>query len=236
MSDIHSNLESLIIGLKIMHKHNVDSILCLGDIVGYGPNPSECIDIVRRETSGAVIGNHDLAVVSQENAYRFNKYALLASIWTADNISQDQLDFLARLPYTLSIGDKMMLTHGSPFQPDQFNYIIGFADAQYEFNQFSQHICFIGHSHKPAVFCDNGNFYIPSGGRFQLEEGQKYIINVGSVGQPRDRQPLGCVVIYDDIEDTIRFFRYTYPFTTTQNKIKNLGLPAFLADRLSQGM
>jgi putative phosphoesterase len=149
ISDIHSNLEALTKALEIIDTKNIDEIVCLGDIVGYGANPNECVEIVKKRAKYVVMGNHDFAVAVDptELAY-FNSYARESALWTRGVLTEENLEFLRSLPFTISIKN-LLFVHSSPAQPREWEYIFTEAQAKVQFKYFTEKICFIGHSHLP---------------------------------------------------------------------------------------
>ncbi len=237
LSDVHGNYEALKRAIEILEMEGAEKLVCLGDIVGYGPSPSECIRKVRESCDTVVLGNHDAAIIGKEDPHRFNRYALISNIWTAEQLSPEDKDYLSSLPYTKNDEkDSYLLVHASPFQPEYFNYILSPNDALFEFQEFEEKVCFIGHSHKPAIFSSSGFLVIPNIMEKSIDDDNRYIINVGSVGQPRDGDSRGCVALYDTWRKTIRHIRFEYPIEITQRKIESFNLPDFLAERLSRGM
>ncbi|MFP4459315.1 MAG: metallophosphoesterase family protein [Candidatus Zixiibacteriota bacterium] len=236
ISDIHGNMEALNKALQILEENNVDEIFCLGDIVGYGPDPGDCINKIKENCSHVVLGNHDAAIIGKEDAHRFNRYALISNLWTADHLTTDQKAFLNELPYTYSDRESALFVHSSPFQPEYFNYILSPGDAMFEFAEFSEKLCFIGHSHKPAIFSNTSDYLVPGDTPIDLSGDHRFIVNVGSVGQPRDGDSRGCLMIYDSWKFIIEYHRFEYPYEITQDKIAGFDLPEFLAERLSRGM
>jgi putative phosphoesterase len=170
ISDIHSNLDALTAVLKEIERIKVDEIYCLGDIVGYGPNPNECIDLVKSVTEKVVVGNHDSAVINQTDMMLFNSYARESTEWTRRMISDENYEYLLKLPLKISEHD-LLFVHSTPLIPEDWNYILTQHSAEKHFNYFTEQACFIGHSHRPEMFRSIDD---------------RLIINVGSVGQPRD--------------------------------------------------
>lgn len=220
ISDIHSNREALDATFKEIDALGVDSIICLGDIVGYGPDPNYCVELVRQRADIAIIGNHDEAAINPAAAYNFNHYARKAAIWTNEILTPENRDFLISLGYSI-VEDNMFLVHSSPYNPEEWNYIFNFVEAKWQFKYFKQRICFIGHTHYPVQFND--------------EETGRKMVNIGSVGQPRDNDPRACFYIYDSDSCEGDWVRVEYPLNITARKIRDAGLPSFLAERLLWG-
>jgi diadenosine tetraphosphatase ApaH/serine/threonine PP2A family protein phosphatase len=236
LSDVHSNLEALTAVLEDAKKQNIDDYVCVGDIVGYCANPNECIDIIRDLSRNSIAGNHDFGVCSLTDITFFNDFAKRAIEWTKKVIKVDHLSFLKSLPLSCEIED-LLFVHSSPSSPDTWNYVLSMYDAKREFDFFSNQICFIGHSHQPVTFSVNSKNELGSSieNMIEISKNKRYIINAGSVGQPRDGNPKASYCIYDSKEGTVSFKRIPYDIESTQEKIIKAGLPLFLAKRLERG-
>ncbi len=230
ISDIHSNLEALQTVLNFL-SGEVDQIYCLGDVVGYGPNPNECVDLIRDHCVKVLMGNHDYAAIGKANIEYFNDFARMATYWTRKQLTDDSKTYLQGLPFTHQT-DQFVMVHASPTNPAHWYYVLSDEEARIEMQAFSQPLCFIGHSHVPVVY---SNSEIIKQAEVSFEQNKKYIVNVGSVGQPRDRDPRSCVVIYDTEAHHIRYHRLEYDVHTTYKRIIEAGLPNFLAERLLIG-
>ncbi|MCD6595947.1 metallophosphoesterase family protein [bacterium] len=241
LSDIHANLEALETAISILHNENVDKIYCIGDIIGYGANPASCIDIIEKECDGIVAGNHDWASIGKTDITYFNMYGRKAILWTAKKLSPYHKSFLAELPLFLA-NRNWCIVHSTPIEPVKWHYVFTPTQALHQFNHFDEKVCFIGHSHSPIIFTDKGGYdkiFIPQDNKtklIKLADYTRYIINVGSVGQPRDGDSRGSLAIYDADEKTVEFVRFEYQIAKTQQKILDAELPKFLAERLSQGI
>ncbi len=236
VADIHGNLEAFIEVKKQLKKQNIDKYICLGDIVGYGANPKECLELSKRLFDVIIAGNHDWACCGLFDVKYFNPYAREAVLWTQNVINEEEKNFLRSLPLTRQVDD-FEIVHGSLYHPDEFNYILSISDALKTFKLMKTQICFIGHSHAPAVFSrdeKNRIEYIDRN-EVRLENNLSYIINVGSVGQPRDGNPKSSYCIYDRDKKVIKIERIAYPVAITRDKIIKAGLPPFLAIRLGSG-
>lgn len=242
LSDIHGNLEALEAVLADIDTQQIDEIYCLGDIVGYGPNPRECIDRVMT-FQVVVLGNHDQGALFDPEG--FSSGAERAIFWTRDQLeggdnpeaAQRRWDFLAELPRAVR-QQKRLFVHGSPRNP--LNEYV-FPEDVYNTKKLEKlfslvdHVSFQGHTHVPGVFTEDLRFYHPGdiGERFTLGE-RKAMVNVGSVGQPRDNDPRSCYVILTD--ESVEFRRVAYPFDKTAEKIYAIPeLDNFLGDRLKDG-
>jgi len=243
IADIHSNLAALTAVLDdIKNQSRIDEICCLGDIVGYGPDPQECIAILRQTTEICVAGNHDWAVIGSKNEVdisEFNPDAANADLWTAQQLNDEDMEYLSNLPLVIEKGD-FTLVHGSPRDPVR-EYLLSADAAHQSLAYFKTRFCLVGHSHQPIVFTFNeagdcsGRYFLPDSPESTAIEGQ-LIINPGSVGQPRDGNPDAAYAIYDSKEQLIRLYRVPYDIRSTQEKMKAHGLPVRLSARLSLGV
>jgi diadenosine tetraphosphatase ApaH/serine/threonine PP2A family protein phosphatase len=237
-SDLHSNLESLQSFSQIIETLDHDKKVFLGDLVGYGADPNACVDWVREEADIILGGNHDYAVVGKTELTYFNSEAYQACLWTRKELTQQNKDFLKGLPCEI-VEDDIHWVHSSPFEPEQWHYVVSGKDGKINFDHFSTQLCFLGHSHRPVIIEQGPDGAIADCGspeKWDLRPDHRYIINVGSLGQPRDGNPKPAFVIYDSTKRTIEYRRYEYDFAVTQRKIIASGLPSFLAERLSVGM
>ncbi len=236
ISDIHSNLEAFTAILEYARGENIDEYVCLGDIVGYGANPNECIDLMRNLTDKVVAGNHDFGVAKMTNISYFNEAAQTAIMWTRKRIDNDKVEYIKTLPLVCEY-QSLFFVHSSPSQPDSWNYILTMNDALKEFELFDNKICFIGHSHQPTVFTINSENEIGCSisDFLTVDNKKRYIINAGSIGQPRDGNPKSAFLVYDTEKRSITFLRIAYDIEKAQKKIRDAGLPAFLAERLGVG-
>ncbi len=226
ISDIHGNLEALKKALDYIEKIEVDHIVCLGDVVGYGPNPNECVELVRIKCLFTVKGNHDAASVDLMETFHMNKLAREAAIWTHERLTPQAKDFLINLPLKTSIKNAT-LVHASPHRPENWDYILTGFDAEPVFSHFETPVCFIGHSHRPVEFTNNST---------NQAAGDKRIINVGSVGQPRDKNPKLSFGIFNTESLDYENIRLAYDVEKTAEKIYTEGLPSELAERLVYGL
>lgn len=244
ISDIHGNLEALQAVLADISGQSIDQVVCLGDIVGYGPNPNECLDIVSRKSSITILGNHDQAALIDPDG--FNPVALRAIYWTRDQLDTGsnqvvnrRWDFLSELP-RMHVQDKFLFVHGSP--RDATNEYV-FPETIYDKNKMESmfqkvpQYCFQGHTHMPGVFTPDLEFIRPHQCDFVFALGkEKLMVNVGSVGQPRDEDNRACYTIIDHAEKKIYFRRVPYNFEETIKKIYAADeLDNMLGDRLRTG-
>jgi predicted phosphodiesterase len=236
LSDVHGNLEAFQAVLKDLSQEKVDQVFFLGDIVGYGADPDKCIDNLQELTSCVVAGNHDWAAVGLTDSSHFNHAAKTAVEWTARKISADHQEFLKKLPLLQNHPD-LTLVHAAPNQPEAWDYVHSHHEASLSFQHFDQQICFIGHSHTPVAFEQNeeGTTYLLPDTTFTLRDSYRYIINTGSVGQPRDGDPRSAYGIYNQDDSLFTLKRIPYNIKRAQKKILEAGLPQSLALRLAAG-
>ena len=236
ISDIHSNLEAFQAVLSEIEKEQVDTILCLGDIVGYGPNPNECIELAQKHCETILIGNHDYACINKSEMFFFNRFARQAIEYTLSVISEENLDFISGLPFS-AIVYHYLLVHANPYTPESWDYILSIDDAIFYFSKFKAQICFIGHSHQPIVYYEtvDQQYGFTEERELNLDPDKRYIINVGSVGQPRDNNPAAAFGILDTTENHYELIRVGYNVKETIDKMYSAGLPKFLSDRLLVG-
>lgn len=248
ISDIHSNLEALEAVLTDIDRRGITQIVCLGDVIGYGPNPRECIDEVIERCEFCICGNHDVAVFYEP--FNFNVGAERACYWTRQVLEDEpnkavrdrRWEFLGKLPARLP-HERFLYVHGSPRRPIN-EYLFG--DDVYSnptklmanFDRFTEIACFVGHTHVPGVFVDDPYFEtpdeLPEPGVYEIAEDDKVIINVGSLGQPRDRDPRAAYGIVND--GRVEFIRLEYDVEKTVDKIlKTPELDDFLGHRLLEG-
>lgn len=237
VSDIHSNLEAFHAVIEDAQRHGgFDEIWSLGDLIGYGPDPSACVDLLRSHEHSAVAGNHDLAAIGSISVQRFNPYAAAANRWTAEQLTREQTEYLGSLPLILEI-DEFTLAHGSPRDP-VWEYLTTVESAIACFTHIDTYWCLVGHSHMPFLCIprpDGAAFMsFPQGRAVQLDD-DPLIVNPGSVGQPRDGDPRASYAIYDDSAQTIAHHRVEYDIAATQAKMRQHNLPDYLIDGLSLG-
>jgi diadenosine tetraphosphatase ApaH/serine/threonine PP2A family protein phosphatase len=212
-----------------------DEIWCLGDIVGYGPDPHECLEIVRTRCSLCVAGNHDLASIGKLDTSTFNEDAAGAADWSSRQLNAEDVSYLAGLPLRVE-KDNFTLVHGSPREP-VWEYILSVQEAEENLGHFKTRFCLIGHSHI-AMYFKCGNFYSagrPNNGAVLQLSDQRYIINPGGVGQPRDSDPRAAYAVYDSDTNAMVFHRVSYDIPAVQSKMQKAGLPFWLSERLAYG-
>ncbi|MCX7836101.1 MAG: metallophosphatase family protein [bacterium] len=221
ISDIHGNLEALEAVLEAGQRFSINRWVCLGDIVGYGPNPVECLELVRSHCDVIVKGNHDDACGCFAEIDEFNQIAKRAILWTIEQLKDVDRDWLSKLPLYVLEEDRMYV-HSSPYKPYLWHYIFTESEARRQIQHLPQNIryCFIGHTHEPFRF---------------VSDNKSELINVGSVGQPRDYDARSCFVVFNESLGKFHFCRVEYDIERTQQKILDRGLPRFLAHRLQLG-
>lgn len=237
LGDIHGNYDALEAVIADIEKEKVDSLLCVGDIVGYGAEPSKCIETIRRLNCITVAGNHDYAVVGKLGMESFNDGARDGVIWTREHLSDEDIEYLANLPLILE-EDEYTLVHGTLHCPELFGYVLNYNDAELCFKAMSAtvgRLCFMGHSHIPVTFSCGEVLNYSTDRRITLKDADKFLVNVGSVGQPRDRNPKAAYVIYDTKDKTVRVRRIDYNIESAAKKIRLSGLPLTNAERLKLG-
>ena len=235
VSDVHGNLEALEAVLAHLEQQSCDRVICLGDFVGYGASPNECIDLLRPRIVGAVIGNHDAAAIGKLRLTYFNVDAAEAARWTDAQLTPENRAYLLGLPYRIQ-EDGALLVHASPTEPDGWHYVLSASDAAEEMKSYPDPVCFIGHSHVAGVFerSDAGVRYTRES-ELRFAPGRRYLVNVGSVGQPRDGDPRAAYVVWDRENRTLQHHRVGYDIDSAGRRIVSAGLPQFLADRLQWG-
>lgn len=221
-SDVHSNGEALEAVLSAMTRDAVDQMLCAGDVVGYGPDPAACIDQLQKRKIPTVAGNHDWAVAGKLAVEWFHPQAAAAVEWTRTVLSVSHRQFLADLPLIWSDG-RVTLVHSSLEESETFPYILDAAAAARSLRLQKTPAVFIGHTHRPAVY------------RQGQAAAEKILVNVGSVGQPRDGDPQAAYCLYDSQKRTVEFQRVPYPIEKVQKRMRQAGLPEFLIRRLEIG-
>lgn len=240
LSDIHSNKEALSAVLSFVRRKPWDKAVFLGDLVGYGANPNQAVDMLRSlRPLAAIRGNHDKVCSGIEDGELFNRMALEAALWTRRKLTRSNIQWLKNLPQgPMVVDDAFTISHGTPIDEDA--YIFGEIEALNVFRQASFPVCFFGHSHFPVIFALSPDaittiLTVAPSFRFKLKPGVRYLINPGSVGQPRDGNPLTSFALYDSDARVVTVHRIPYQVRQTQAKILKAGLPRPLADRLSVG-
>lgn len=233
-ADVHGNFEALEAVLKAIRFDAPDLTLCLGDVVGYGPDPGACVDRVRSDGIFSLAGNHDHGVLGYIEESVFNYFAREALLWTREELDTLQLDFLRSLGLVAHFPE-FAIAHGSLHGAELFNYIQSLFDAEMSFEALDKPAFFYGHTHIPMTFFDTTPMTYTMEGEVKLEPGMRVLVNVGSVGQPRDEDPRAAYCIYDTEAGHILFRRVPYEVHVTGEKILRAGLPEALALRLEMG-
>ncbi|MDD5644066.1 MAG: metallophosphoesterase family protein [bacterium] len=235
IGDVHSNLEALNKSIEIIKEEKPDKVFFLGDLVGYGANPSECIKIARESFDVLIAGNHDYVAAGIQRCENFNPQATHAVNWTSEMLSFEEKFFLSSLPLIYEEKD-IYLVHASLPKPEEWRYLFDIEEVENTAKYASGRLIFVGHSHIPMVIeiTDEIIKHKLNPGQ-KLKKDRKYIINVGSIGQPRDGDPRICMVFYDEESGALEFQRHSYNIKTAQNKILDAGLPEMLALRLGFG-
>lgn len=238
ISDIHGNLEALQAVLEDIDSQNIDEIICLGDIIGYGANPNECLELVKSRCSVILLGNHDAAAIELLSTQHFNIHAKIAIEWTSQSLKPENRKFLSGLPFKTE-KSFMTLVHSTPYEPNMWYYITSLEEAAFNFQFFNTSVCLVGHTHIPIIIVleENKELYVHQGTQINLADipGARLLINVGSVGQPRDRNAKSCYGIFDDKLGAFNYRRVEYGIDKAQAKMKKIRMPEFLISRLVDG-
>jgi putative phosphoesterase len=242
ISDIHGNLDAFEAVLAQIRQEGVDAVVHLGDLVGYNANPNECVELLQSENIWNVAGNHDLALFDQDRAQYFNIIAHQAIVWCREQLSPENQEAVRRLPMVWQAPGQFLACHGSPTSPD--SYISQHFQGKRAFNhliqQDRQRVCFFGHTHRRALWYRDIRGKVAlrevSPGRLQLPRDCHFLINPGSVGQPRDGNPDAAYLIFDFDHFTVEFKTIPYDVGRAQRRILEAGLPPYLAERLARGV
>jgi len=235
-SDLHANLEALEAFQKNIASIDHDAKVCLGDTVGYGADPNHCVEWVRENSDVVLAGNHDYAAVGKTDTSYFNPFAMQACLWTREKLTSANQEYLCSLPVEKEKYG-IRWAHSSPFEPDKWHYVTSAMDGS-QFESFTEPVCFLGHTHVPLVLelSPEGVVEEYFVSHMKLKPGFRYIVNVGSLGQPRDHNPNPSFVTYDTNLSAIEYRRFPYDIASAQEKILQQGLPSFLAERLGSGI
>jgi diadenosine tetraphosphatase ApaH/serine/threonine PP2A family protein phosphatase len=237
LSDVHGNLEALRAVIADLHAEGAERIAFLGDAVGYGASPEECLHLLAELAEIIVAGNHDYGAVGLTDVSYFNPAAKAAILWTGRKLTAEGKAFLCRLPLVRQVGD-ITFVHATPHEPGEWNYIFTLPEAEEGFRVMSGELAFIGHSHAPVILAKRGNERVNACQKDEavLGKGVCYIINIGSVGQPRDRDARAAYGLYEETSRKYLLKRVPYDVQKAQKKIIAAGLPPYLAHRLSRGI
>ena len=240
ISDVHANLAALQVVLDELEKKKVDDYVCLGDVVGYGASPNECCELVKGVTSTTIMGNHDAAVSGKMDYSYYYDQAKQALDWTGEVLSEENINWLQTLSYIkVREEDKVCLSHGSPLEPSEFNYIFNMEQANeaYLSRDSLQQVTFIGHSHLCRIFSFNETNVVQMvPGLIELDPDKQYIISVGSVGQPRDYDPRAAYAVFDTDSRTFEQYRVSYDIALSAKRIYDARLPDAFGKRLFVGI
>jgi predicted phosphodiesterase len=235
LSDVHSNLDAFKVVLQDIRQKKIKDIVFLGDAVGYGPDPNECVEMLVKNCKILLAGNHDWGLLGLTEIGYFNEYAKYSIEWTRGVLTEKNTETLKSFLIKKEIGnDDILLVHSTPKEPEEWHYLLTLWDAEINFHYFDNKFCFLGHSHQPFII-----ERFPSGelvsykDAVRIKEGCRYIINAGSVGQPRDGDPRACYAVIDD--QKIEIVRIPYDVETVQEKMRKELLPPPLIERLSRG-
>ncbi|MBD3345324.1 MAG: metallophosphoesterase [Chitinivibrionales bacterium] len=238
ISDIHANLEALEAVFEDIEYQNIDETICLGDIVGYAADPNRCIELIKACCPLTLLGNHDAAGICMLSTVNFNVHARLAIEWTSENLSNESKSFLHVLPLK-KVRYSQSFVHSTPYEPNMWHYITSLEEAAYNFRFFDTDFCFIGHTHIPLIIVVNNRneLYVHQDTSINLQEipNARLLINIGSIGQPRDHDPRSCYGILDTEEGFFTFRRVEYDIKRCQDKMKKIKMPEFLITRLEKG-
>ncbi len=236
ISDVHSNLHALHAVIRDIESRNIDEIYFSGDAVGYGPQPDTCIEIIKNHCKILIAGNHDWAVINYTDITYFNEYARKAILWTQHTISEKYINDLQEFHLVKSSKDRnAFFVHATPKDPENWHYLLSLYDAEVNFRYFHQPLCFLGHSHTPVIVerLFSGELLVHKN-YVEVKQQSRYIVNVGSVGQPRDGDPRASYAIVHD--NAIEIVRVQYDIKKTQEEMERAFLPQRLVERLSSGL
>ena len=234
LGDIHGNIHALRAVLDDAERAGAERFLCLGDVVGYGAHPSECISVVRELGALTVAGNHDWGAIGKVDVRYFNADARDSIDWTRRQLSNEECEHLDNLEL-VATADDVTIVHSSLFAPDYFDYINTLYDVHLNFKHLSTRICFVGHSHVPVMFLDTEPAAVFLEPEYKVPEDRRLVVNVGSVGQPRDHLNLASYALYDSDERKVSMRRVDYDCQSASQDILDAGLPPTNATRILIG-
>lgn len=235
ISDIHANLPALKAVLADIAEQGISEIICLGDVVGYGGQPAECVELLRERGIATLKGNHDAVVADGPMEDRGRGYMRIMWDWTEQALSFDQRCWLAELPLTLE-RPGFQAVHATLRHPGDWSYVLTASHANLHFTYQTAPLCFIGHTHRPALWVAGEDAAHDITSPVSLDSRVRQICNVGSVGQPRDGDPRACYLMYEASQQTVMWRRVSYDISAAQNAIEDAGLPLLFAERLSKGI
>lgn len=236
-SDIHSNEAALTAVLASMLDLGVERRICLGDLVGYGVDVNECVSLTKENADVCLIGNHDSVAIRWESSVGFNPYAKKMIEWTQEAISEESASYIKSLPYMFEEND-ICFVHASPMSPADWIYVTDLEDALDAFDHFSGSYCFVGHTHSPIIVAMKGGGAIPKvieESEYKVDGTERVLVNVGSVGQPRDRDPRASWCLFDSTQKKVEIIRVEYDIARTQERMRAISAPDFLVERLGVG-
>jgi len=228
ISDIHGNLEALETAFQTIEAMGVERVFCLGDTVGYGAYPDECLTLVRERCSHVVLGNHDSGAIGGMPLNEFTRYGEAALRWTRKHLSEHNIQFLFSLPL-IQVVDNITLVHSSPVHPEIWSYVFAWKDVELCFREFTTDWCVIGHTHIPSIVSESGTINL-------CRDGQRHLVNVGSIGQPRDGDLRASFAVIGSATRTAQIVRVPYNVEKTADAILQAKLPEYLAQRLYIGI
>jgi predicted phosphodiesterase len=236
ISDVHANLPALEAVLADIREQGAEYIAFLGDAVGYGPEPNECVARIAEVATVSLMGNHDYAAIGSLSIEEFNGYAREAMMLTRAALTDETLAIIAAYRQ-IHVDAPYHMVHSSPDDPPSWQYVVGMRDAMGQFDHFQTPICLVGHSHKPLVVVrrPSGSFSAPVEPCLAIADDHRYLFNIGSVGQPRDGNPDASYLLVDEEKRSAEMRRVSYPVQHTQTVMEQLNMPAYLIDRLAVG-
>lgn len=233
LSDVHANLEALTVCLEEIDRIKPDRLICLGDLVDYCAEPNVIVDIIKQRCDVVILGNHDEGQFNYNSVEGYTENAFLSSVYTRTIIEPRHVEYFRTLPYTHT-ENNILFVHASPCMPESYKYVLKIESAVQNFKFFTEQICFIGHSHKPVIYEESVNGVCEVKAE-KLDPTARYIINVGSVGQPRDGNPKLSFGVFDTEKFKYRNVRLDYDIKSASEKIIKEGLPEYLSSRLFEG-
>lgn len=234
LSDIHGNLEALEAVLLELDHQAIDAVVALGDLVGYGPDPVACIYRIREANARCVLGNHDEALVDPSHVRELNAVARDTLLRSRAMVSDEELDFLRTFAFRHVEGDGVF-THANPILPEQWQHLHLFEHVQWCLEELEWPLAFVGHTHHAAIYCRTDHQVVALTSSELAVGRHRYLVNVGSVGQPRDGDPRASYAVWDMDAGRVELRRVEYPVSRTQQKLAALGWPTYAAERLAQG-